>query len=682
MLKRETDLLGKDIYIGTTLFQDPRVARLVPLALARPEGWQRVEPSRFPEEGNVFSIDPRVVRRPKGYVVLFTIARSDRSGGRDRFVSTEVDEPFELVRELAATSTEERRAVLIETGLDRGPQEEPRVLVPIGDDEVAFPRLQRAGPGARWTLSLQEEADRIEVYATPAGGFREFVVDGRAFALPGRVPARSVGCVNWQVDGEFLQYLVRKLRRTGSFTSISDDFKVTDRMLVRLHAFYRDANVIGERAGENEALRDRLGEFLGKLTTGSVALADIADALHGHPEVRSALARLSQADLDELRDRELTRLRPALTSQIEGELAERYAERDALLAEVDSATSRLAIQTEALREVEALAGPGMTSLREGLGSYLDRIREAGSTLGRMAELSGSQTPPRVEGSPAGRSPWASGSVRHDRMLLPDELSVAAEERSKALGLSVEILQTVDILCRAGEIPILFGDSVEVTLGCYAALVAGGEVARMPLDPTVLGPDDVWRRPGSSEPTVFAGAWTSALDTPERFVLLCLDDLDRASLSDWFPRFCSLYRGGRPPNLLVVATASEGEPAKTRGDDLATRVSCHAGRRAYLAALRGRTAPEPRRLKPPEPSTLSSDERDSLLETLSGAGGGGDLGRRLMDVYMASRVWFDHSAACEFAVGTVAPVDRASHRHEADGRVISLNATGERKGKSS
>lgn len=681
-MPRETDLLGRDIYIGTTLFQDPRVARLVPLALARPDGWRRVEPSRFPDEGHVFSVDPKVVRRPKGYVVLFTMGRNDRPGGRDRFISTEVDEPFELVSELAEATSGARRTAMMETGVDRHLQEEPRVLVPIGDGEVAFPRLQRPGPGARWTLSLQEEADRIEVYATPAGGFAEFPVEGRTFALPGRVPTRSVGCVNWQSDGEFLQYLVRKLRKTGTFTSASDDFKVTDRMLVRLHAFYRDANVIGERAGVNEALRDRLGEFLGRLSAGSVALADIADALYAHPEVRSSLARLSEADLDALRDRELARLRPVLTGQIEGELAERYAERDRVLAEVADTASRLAAQTEALRQVEALAGSGLTTLREGLGSYLDRIREAGSALGLMAELTGSRPPFGGESAPLDGAPWASASARHDRVLALGEFAGAAVERSKGLGLPVEIPRMVDVLCRAGEIPILYGDSVDVALGCYAGLVAGGEVARMPLDPTVLGPDDVWRRPASGEPTVFAHAWRSALYAPDRFVLLCLDDLDRASLSDWFPRFQALYRGGRPANLLVVATVSgDDEGEKARGDGLKTQVPCHAGRRAYLAALRGRETSDASRLVPPGRPTLSADERETLLERLSGTGGGGDLGRRLMDVYLASRVWLDHAAACDFAAGTLVPVDRAAQRSDAEGRVITLNAAGERKGQS-
>ncbi len=681
MLKRETDLIGHEIYIGATMFQDPKVARLVPLALARPDGWRRVTPSRFPDEGNVVSFDPKVLRRPKGFVVLFTVAPSDRPGGRDRFVTTEVDEPYQLVHELAGVTAEARRTALLKTGLDRNLQEEPRVLVPMGDGEVAFPRLQR-GTADRWTLSLQEEAEKIDVYAVPAGGFREFLVDGRAFALPGRVPTRTVGCVNWQADGEFLQYLVRKLRKAGAFTSVADDFRITERMIGRLQAFYRDTDVIGERAGSNEAVRDRLGELLEKLTAGSAALAEIADALHGHPDVRAALARLSQADLDELRDRELARLRPALTSQIEGELAARYAERDALRTEVDGVTSLLADRTEALREVEALAGPGMESLREGLGSYLDRIRDAGSTLGRMMDLAGPALQSKRDPMPWEAPPWTSASGPHASALPLADLSAAAEERAKGLGLPLEILRTMDILCRAGEIPILCGDSVETSLACYAGLVTGGEIARMPLDPTVLGPDDVWRRPASGEPTAFADVWRSALAAPDRFVLLCLDDLDRASLSDWFPRFRSLYRGGRPSNMLVVATVSgDDEPGRSRGDDLKTRVCCNAGRKAYLAALRGRKLPGARKLAPPKRPTLSPDEREALLERLSGLGAGGDLGARLTDVYLAARAWFEHEAACEFAATTI-PTDRGPQRSEAECRVISLNATGERKGQSS
>lgn len=681
MLRREVDLRARDVYIGTTSFQDARIARVVPLAQARPGGWHPIEPSRFPDEGAVFSIDPKLVRKPKGYVALFTVAPSDRPGGRDRFVTSEVDEPYEILRELSDVSPSARRTALLQTGLDRGAQEESRTLVPMGEGEVAFPRLQRAGTGSRWTLSYQEESDRIEVFAVPAGGFREYVVDGRAFALPGRVPTRVVGCVNWQGDPEFLDYLVRKVRKAGAFASASDDFRITDRVVARLRAFYRDTDVVGERAGVNEAVRDRMGEFLAKLTSGATALAEIADALHGHREIQAALARLSEADMEALRERELDRLRPELTSRVEAELAERYAERDALRAEVEETAGRLEANSVALREIEALTGTGMASLRQGLRSYLDQIREAGSTLGRMVELAGPAVPSHPAETPREDHPWEVASAPGEPPRPHGELAAVAAERAKALGLSLDTLRAVDVLCRAGEIPTLDGDSVETTLSCYADLVAGGAIVRMPLDPGVLGADDVWRRPASGSPTAFADAWRSARASPDRFVLLCLDDLDRASLSDWFPRFRALYRAGRPTNLLVAATVAKGDDPD-RGGCLATHVVCDGGRKAYLAAIVARERPPPRRFMPPERPALSSDELDTLLERLSGVGAGGDLGRRVLDVYMAARTWLEHEAACDFAAGMVVPPERAARKGASEGRMIPMNASADRKGQSS
>ena len=688
MLRRETDLIDNDIYIGSTLFQDPRVARLVPHALARPDGWRRVEPGRFPEEGTVFSVDPKVLRKPKGYVVLFTVARNDRPGGRDRFITSEVDEPYEIANELSDVTPEARRKAIMETGLDRRLQDEPRMLVPVGDDELAFPRLQRSGTDARWTLSHQEEADRIEIFAMPPGGLGRFVVEGRPFALPGRIPTRVVGHVNWQTDAEFLQYLLKKVRKTGGFTSASDDFKITDRMVVKLYGFYRDTSVIGERAGVNEAVRDRLGEFLSRLSGGSAALAEIADALHGHPEVKSALAQLSQQDLDALRDRETARVRPIVQGQIEAELGERYAERDALKAETEELAGRLAVRSEKLREIDGLADAGLATLRNGLGSYLGQIKEVGETVGRLVEVAGMQRPASSAPAEDRSFPWTSTGDPAAMPIAGSEIVTVAMERSKARGLPEDALRRLDILCRAGEIPVLTGDSVEVALACYAGLVAGGDLFRMPLDPTVLGSDDVWRHPGSGEPTTFAAAWRSAQSEPGKPVLVCLDDLDRASLSDWFPRFRSLYRANRPLNLFVAATLSGDGGEFQNFDDgkLMTRVPCDAGSAAFMAAVGngGKDRPTPRRLVLEEPSRLSDAERITLLAKLSSSVGvGGDIGVRLLAVHAAARTWFDHDGASDFAARMV--VAGTGDRHQSKtvqaGRVVVLSGTNERRGQS-
>ncbi len=520
---------------------------------------------------------------------------------------------------------------------------------------MAFPRLQRSGSGSRWTLSLQEETDRIEVFATPAGGLRKWMVDGRAYLLPGRLPSAVVGYVNWQTDAEFLDYLVKKIRKAGNFTSVSDEFRLTDRMLIKLRGFYRDADAIGERAGINEAVRDRLAELLGRLSSESTALAEIADALHGHPDVKSALVRLTQEDIDRLRDRETARVRPIVQGEIEAELSARYVERDTLKAETDDLSRRLAVKSDELREIEDLTHVGLARLREGMGAYAGQIRETGDTLKRLIAVAGMPVTSPSERSRR-PSPWSSCGRAAVPQFPVADLPGIADERSKHVGLPSDVIARMDILCRAGEIPVLTGDSVEIALSCYAGVATGGDLTRMPLDPAVLGPDDVWRHPASGEITVFGAAWEAAVASPEGYVLASLDDVDRASLSDWLPRFRTLYRANRPANLLVVATVSAG--GEFRGFDdggVATRVSCDGGSSALIAAVanHGRERPSLRRLAAGETILPTDADRTTLIAKLSSVGGG-DVGARLVAIYSAARTWFDHDSASDFVSRAVAP----------------------------
>jgi hypothetical protein len=87
-----------------------------------------------------------------------------------------------------------------------------------------------------------------------------------------------------------------------------------------------------------------------------------------------------------------------------------------------------------------------------------------------------------------------------------------------------------------------------------------------VDPTTIALDDLWRHPGSREPTAIAHAWRAAEAHFERTTLLLIGGLDAAPAEFWFDIWCDIVRSEqRPPNLLVI-TALSGrvvqEPKKT------------------------------------------------------------------------------------------------------------------------
>lgn len=656
MLRYERDLAANQIYIGATLFENASFARLEPYAVATSSGWRKVERDEFPDEGNVFSVDPKVVRMPKDYVVLFTMAVNDK-GGRDRYITTEVDEAVEILHRLEASSRDTLRDVVMRSGVERGAQEDPSVIVPIDSTRVAFPRMQRSGP-TTWVLSHLENSDRIPTYARPPTDFDWVGIEGRRFLLPGQIPIEPTGYVNWQTDVEFYQAIVKRIRKISSLRSGAEDFAITDRLASRLHGVLRDGDVIGEHAGANDAARDRLQEFLAKLDREAGAASTIAEALFEDPAIRGELAKLSATEIEALRASEIERMRSEVVAEVEASISQRRSELTDLTAEVSATSSQLHVKTQELARVEGLLATGIESLSSGLGAVMRDISDAGRTLWEIREIAGFDAPiEKVPHNPHRPEPPPWSTVQgHDATAIGiEELAEWARALARTHGIGEDSIQRLDILARAGEIPVIVGNAVELLIDCYACLVTGGDLVRMPLDPSVLGADDLWRRSGSTAPTPLATAWNAAIADPSNIRLVCLDDVDRASLSEWFARFGALYRASRPANLLVVATLSPGTqkaPLDARERGFHPIVTTDVGVDALAAALSagdGDTRKR-RRLSGPVLAAPSATDRISLLARVATSGiEGGDLAARLSAIHAAALSWHDNANACDFAV---------------------------------
>lgn len=659
MLRQETDLVTYQIYIGETVFQNPTIAKLNPLMLAHEHGWRNVSPVDFPEGELVFSLDPVVVRKPEGHVVLFTVEPNPR-GGRERFITTAVEEPYELFHGLGGMGSEELRRTIVQTGIERGHQELSRILVPIGSDRLAIPAMRPIGTTSKWVLSYEEPTDRIPLYQKHPDGLSWIQVNGRRFALPGRVNTEVVGHINWQTDMDFLQSLLKRIRKSAGFRRGGDDFNLSERVIERVCAFYRDNEIIGNDVGAHSAARARLDEFIAKLTTGSTMASEIATALFDHPSVKEGMAKLSSDALAAIEQRETERIRPAIKAKIEREIADSLAKGEALRRAVEEAERNLSEKTLELQRIERLTDDGLASLRSGVGTFLDDVRATGRTFAELMEAVGSPSVedalrPAVSERPEIEDrapPWALGIVKTTGTTISIvDLPEIARKYVKAFGLAEADIRKLDILCRAGEIPVLVGDSVERMLACYASVVSSGRIVRMPLDPTVLGPDDLWRNVGRGGATQFARAWDVATRDPSIPQLVCLDDIDRASLSDWIGRFRILYRANRPSSLLVVATLSSNkaiEAAAGGAIDMIVAVDGAATGLAAAVTRRVSVLTPVHHLDDAARAAVSQDERDGLFTVLKEMGvQGGDEGARLLAIYGSARSWLDEDHSISF-----------------------------------
>lgn len=662
MLRHETDLDGNQIFIGHKTFGNSTGAWLEPAAVARPEGWLEVDPADFPHEGRVFSLDPRITRKSNGYVALFTITANAKAGARDTYSTDRVDEAIEIAHLLEIASADERRDLIMRSGVDRGSQEDSSLIVPLDANRVAFPRMQRSGP-TTWVLSHLEHADRVPAYARPAGDFDWVAIEGRRFLLPGQVPRDVVGYVNWETDLAFLQTLIKRINKIARLRPGTEDFVVNDRLSNRLHNMLRDGEIIGEAAGANDAARDRLGEFLTKLDRETGAATAIAEALFGDQTIKNGLTKLSEEEAGAIRLREVERIRPEIVTEVEAGIADRLLELEALSAEIADAKSALVAKSEELQRVEGLVEAGIAGLSAGLGDIMKDIRETGRTLAQIMEVTGAVAPPPAPGlAPVGThdAPWSNPRRSDVGAIAIEDLPGIAQTAAASSGLDEEFIRRLDIFARAGEIPVVVGNSAELLLDCYASVVAAGALTRMPLDPSILGPEDLWRRAGSDAATPLALAWQAAIADGSKVQIVCLDDVDRASLSEWFARFKSLYRSNRPDNLLLVATLSPGTVemplhATERGLHPMIVANVKTDALAAIVSGGGIGAADLRYLSGPTRSALTATDRRSLLARGAGSGvEGGDAANRLLAIHSSALAWLEPGKACDFAVNALLP----------------------------
>ncbi|WP_176599272.1 hypothetical protein [Sphingobium sp. 15-1] len=114
-----------------------------------------------------------------------------------------------------------------------------------------------------------------------------------------------------------------------------------------------------------------------------------------------------------------------------------------------------------------------------------------------------------------------------------------------------------VMFLAGELPILTGDGVGDLLRVAEATICPGRCVTIEADPTLISLDDLWSRPGSGMPTLFASAAEAAKD--HGAVIVVIRGIERSGARFWMPSLVDALRsGGLPRGLFVCCTVNDGE----------------------------------------------------------------------------------------------------------------------------
>lgn len=580
------------IYIGSCLFEPKPFSRVEPIVVAEDGAWRRYRDwtIAFPPEGRVFA--PHLVGFHQDDLVMFQAAPNERiEGGRDHCVVSAPQRPVELL-DYRDVDPEVARRALVEEGIARSGTTERQVVVALRDRLCVALRLERH-PDGRRDVAATHGLEELPVHTLDPRVFAGDRIRERLFTVPDVTVGNQTGLVNWSLDSDFLKSILNRLRRAAG-----DGFPFSRAQIEQVVKVLARARLAPSNGEDLRAVTARLSAFSQSLEDRVASFDELVDVVAELRPVSEGLSDRRQRLEAELR----AEIGPRIRRELEAEHAGLVRSRDELIAEAEA----LARAVEQARADAEVARADVAIVKAALGEELlaaQRELAGGSAESlAIAEAAGERLARRLserpEIWPQRAPPWARVNEGASEELSWGKFSERLKQAAEQFGFAFEDLVWADVAARAGRMVVVSDREAEAIVRCHAAVLAGGVFVRHLLDPAVISADDLWRRPGTDEPTALAFAWTAARLDPRRYRIVLLDGLQRTPLDLWAPALIAALEGPeRPENLLVFASYGAGmlDPARGWGDIAEVAVAIEPTPRArlnaeLLAGAVGRTTP--------------------------------------------------------------------------------------------
>lgn len=545
-------------FLGRCMYEPRPFTRVQPLAFSKGGSWLswNAWEETFPSEGKVFS--PRHPGVTSDTLFAFDAVEIADTSKPDQFHIREIHR-IEEVLDYTDRDPEDARRELVEIGILRDRVGRENVIVALTGGLCVRIALIRHVPDDRSFADLAG-LDRLPTFDFDASLLDGVRVEERWFTVPGITIGQQRGVVDWSVDKDFLDSLLKRLKRiaqpedgTVAFPSTKAQIQTILTTLDRFELFpsqqtgWRVANERVKRLSTDL----RLGvEKIDQIVAVLSALSPIDDKL--------------RAEIDARREWIAADVRNRLEIEVRKEIHDNHASLIARNQALSDETDRLAVQSarlseevearaakrnDVVRAVEAMIADLALALGEPGIAISEPVRNFASNLDNILEGQGHL----IEMIDELPMPWTRPR-RFDRRMAPaewQELATKLRDAASLYGYDASELTGIDILARAGELILLPNDIAMNLVRCYSSVVAQGHFSIQSLDPSTLGHEDLWRVPSTGAPTAFSRAWKSAGQDRSAMRIVLLEGIERTPLNLWIQPFVSLLSSPeRPANLLV------------------------------------------------------------------------------------------------------------------------------------
>lgn len=587
------------LYIGKILYAADRVARLEPLAVESSGRWVAIEDklALFPPEGKIFSPHPLQGAEKDDVWIFRRRANEKIEAGKDHFLVRDEREAIPVI-DLSMLSIEQARQRLFNQGVTlESPYETVYAVVILTDALFCELKFNLSTHGF-WKAEPVSELVPLMSLPRELAGLQ---TEGTLQYLPAEsVPHTSaVKFVNWCGDQEFVERVLEHVRKHTQDIAEAKYGRLTKESVQHIARALSRTGLLPEAEDDAELNLERLKTDWPILEARLAATERLNEIVLASTAAKDAL---SQAVLDAEKRTEET-VRPVIEERIRREietgLSNTIAQRERVTADIESLTQRRTLFMRELREIEEQCAKGRQE-KQSLSDNLRRVTRglraafqnmplseqplAQAIVGRIERAIGESADRIPSLMPSNAAPWAMPiegpeTIKIDETDLPTRFGVEA----RAHAVAADDLSLIDIFARSGELLLLLGPQAELALTAYARCIAGGTVTSLHVDPSTIGLEDLWRVPGTQQPTAMAHAWNSADAERDRLHIVCIRNINAAPFHLWLASLSAVLLSPlRPRNLLFFATVAPIQPEQTA----ATGGVAHAYRQWLVPVVAG------------------------------------------------------------------------------------------------
>lgn len=475
----------EDFIVGTIIGFSPnrRAAHIAPRVRLRETGPTRVDPTEFPNRGQVVLFDPHSSLQEEQlyqFAVLPTLNFDPASRGRDAYQATNVMQLDPVWDGRPLGDIDAIRVALTERGVTlTGGASTRRTYILVDDVHLAGP-VELIRDGDRWRLRSDSLPAAMDLFAVPTADLLPLFSDPHALALRGRRHLRRIGQIDWSTDDALLAHVLNDMRALdGDFAGAVD---VTRRSVDRISGLA----AAGGGTQEQQFLRRQRLERARKILASAESVVPLAS------EVAALFERMPsiRQRLDEIRRREAEVVRVEVTTLINKQLASERAEVERLERYKHDLTIQMSDVERRLSGLRADFARETSNFEAALGRRLEQIAQTPHEL--LADVAILRTAlPRLQSRPPSRTALFDRETVDVQVLESlAEIGAVAAQKFAESGLGAASGRALFAAAVASRAILVEGERASDAAALLAGTLAAGRLVRIPCSPRMASVEDV------------------------------------------------------------------------------------------------------------------------------------------------------------------------------------------------